>query len=195
MNRINLLPWREELRKKRRYDFFLSLVAALAAAAAVMYGWRLLVGSQIDYQQQRNAFIEAEIRKVDEKLKEIAELDKTKASIIARMQVIQDLQARRPEAVHLLDELVTSMPEGVYLTSMRQSGRVIDLEGRAQSNARVSALMRNSEDSEWLANPQLQIVENKSEDKAAGYSEFKLVVKQRGRDGEDEEGGAEGSQP
>ena len=195
MNRINLLPWREELRKKRRHDFILSLVAALVAAAAVMYGWRLLVGSQIDYQQRRNAFIEAEIKKVDEKLKEIAELDKTKASIIARMQVIQDLQARRPEAVHLLDEMVTSMPEGVYLTAMRQSGRVVDLEGKAQSNARVSALMRNTEDSEWIASPQLQIVENKSEDKAAGFSEFKLVVKQRGRDGDEEGEGAEGAQP
>lgn len=195
MNRINLLPWREELRKKRRHDFILSLVAALVAAAAVMYGWRLLVGSQIDYQQRRNAFIEAEIKKVDEKLKEIAELDKTKASIIARMQVIQDLQARRPEAVHLLDEMVTSMPEGVYLTTMRQSGRVVDLEGKAQSNARVSALMRNTEDSEWIASPQLQIVENKSEDKAAGFSEFKLVVKQRGRDGDEEGEGAEGAQP
>jgi type IV pilus assembly protein PilN len=194
MNHINLLPWRDELRKKRRQNFIVSLVAALVAAAVVMYGWRLLVGSQIDFQQRRNAFIKAEIQKVDKKLKEIAELDKTRASIIARMQVIQDLQARRPEAVHLMDELVTSMPDGVYLTALNQSGRVVDLQGRAQSNARVSALMRNTEDSEWLATPQLQIVENKSKDKAAGFSDFKLVVKQKRRGG-DQEDEAGGSQP
>ena len=194
MNHINLLPWRDELRKKRRQNFLVSLVAALVAAATVMYGWRLLVGSQIDFQQRRNAFIKAEIKKVDKKLKEIAELDKTRASIIARMQVIQDLQARRPEAVHLMDELVTSMPDGVYLTALNQSGRVVDLQGRAQSNARVSALMRNTEDSEWLATPQLQIVENKSKDKAAGFSDFKLVVKQKRRGG-DQEDEAGDSQP
>lgn len=191
MNRINLLPWREELRKKRQRSFLLSLLFALFVAAAVMFGWRLLVQAQIDNQQARNAFLRSEIAKVDEKLREIAALDKTKASILARMQVIQDLQARRPEAVHLMDELVTAMPEGVYLSSMVQSGRVVDLQGRAQSNARVSALMRNSEESEWLDNPQLQIVENKSEDKAAGFSEFRLVVQQK-RVTEDEEGADSG---
>ena len=93
-----------------------------------------------------------------------------------------------------MDELVTSMPDGVYLTALNQSGRVVDLQGRAQSNARVSALMRNTEDSEWLATPQLQIVENKSKDKAAGFSDFKLVVKQKRRGG-DQEDEAGDSQP
>ena len=196
MNRINLLPWREERRRKKRHDFIVSFVAAVIAMTAIMYGWRLLADSQIENQQRRNDFLRAEIRKVDRKLAEIAELDKTRASIIARMQVIQDLQAQRPEAVHLMDELVIAIPEGVYLTSLNQSGRVIDLQGLAQSNARVSALMRNTEDSEWLASPQLQIVENKSTDKAAGFSDFKLAVnqKRRGEDSEEEEE-AEGPQP
>ena len=179
MTRINLLPWREDLRKQRQQRFLFSLVVSLLVAAAVMFGWRLLVTSQIDYQKQRNEFLRAEIRKVDELLKEIEELDRVKARILARMQVIQDLQARRPEAVHLMDELVTAMPEGVHLDAITQSGQKVSLNGRAQSNARVSALMRNAEASPWLENPNLQIVQNKGEDKDATLSEFKLQVQQK----------------
>lgn len=184
MNRINLLPWREELRKARQKNFLMSLLLALLATAAFMYGWRLLVTSQIDHQQARNSYLKSEIQKLDKQLKEIEALDRTKARILARMQVIQDLQARRPEAVHLMDEMVTVMPAGVYLTSLSQAGYRIELQGKAQSNAQVSALMRNTEGSEWLTDPQLQIVENKSEDKAAGESEFRLVVNQRREDEE-----------
>jgi type IV pilus assembly protein PilN len=184
MNRINLLPWREELRKARQKNFLMSLLIALLATAAFMYGWRLLVTSQIDHQQARNSYLKSEIQKLDKQLKEIEALDRTKARILARMQVIQDLQARRPEAVHLMDEMVAVMPAGVYLTSLSQAGYRIELQGKAQSNAQVSALMRNTEGSEWLTAPQLQIVENKSEDKAAGESEFRLVVNQRREDEE-----------
>ena len=179
MTRINLLPWREDLRKQRQQRFLMTMLFSLLVAAAVMFGWRLLVTSQIDYQKQRNEFLRAEIRKVDELLREIAELDKVKARILARMQVIQDLQARRPEAVHLMDELVTTMPEGVHLDSITQTGQNVNLKGRAQSNARVSALMRNTEASPWLANPNLQIVQNKGQDKDATLSEFSLQVQQK----------------
>jgi type IV pilus assembly protein PilN len=179
MTRINLLPWREDLRKQRQQRFLMTMLFSLLVAAAVMFGWRLLVTSQIDYQKQRNEFLRAEIRKVDELLKEIEELDRVKARILARMQVIQDLQARRPEAVHLMDELVTAMPEGVHLDAITQSGQKVSLNGRAQSNARVSALMRNAEASPWLENPNLQIVQNKGEDKDATLSEFKLQVQQK----------------
>lgn len=179
MTRINLLPWREDLRKQRQQRFLMTMLFSLLVAAAVMFGWRLLVTSQIDYQKQRNEFLRAEIRKVDELLKEIEELDKVKARILARMQVIQDLQARRPEAVHLMDELVTTMPEGVHLDSITQTGQNVNLKGRAQSNARVSALMRNTEASPWLANPNLQIVQNKGQDKDATLSEFSLQVQQK----------------
>jgi type IV pilus assembly protein PilN len=179
MTRINLLPWREDLRKQRQQRFLMTMLFSLVVAAAVMFGWRLLVTSQIDYQKQRNEFLRAEIRKVDELLKEIEELDKVKARILARMQVIQDLQARRPEAVHLMDELVTTMPEGVHLDSITQNGQKVSLNGRAQSNARVSALMRNTEASPWLEKPNLQIVQNKGEDKDATLSEFKLQIQQK----------------
>ena len=179
MTRINLLPWREDLRKQRQQRFLMTMLFSLLVAAAVMFGWRLLVTSQIEYQTQRNEFLRAEIRKVDELLKEIEELDKVKARILARMQVIQDLQARRPEAVHLMDELVTTMPEGVHLDSITQNGQKVSLNGRAQSNARVSALMRNTEASPWLEKPNLQIVQNKGEDKDATLSEFKLQIQQK----------------
>ena len=179
MTRINLLPWREDARKQRQKNFLMTLVFSLLAAGAIMLGWRLLVLSQIDYQQQRNDYLRAEIRKVDELLREIAELDKVKARILSRMQVIQDLQARRPEAVHLMDELVTSMPEGVHLDAIQQVGNRVNLKGLAQSNARVSALMRNTEASPWLAQPQLQIVENKGQDKDASPNQFRLAVLQK----------------
>lgn len=179
MTRINLLPWREDLRKQRQQRFLMTMLLSLLVAAAVMFGWRLLVTSQIDYQKQRNEFLRAEIRKVDELLKEIEELDKVKARILARMQVIQDLQARRPEAVHLMDELVTTMPEGVHLDSITQTGQKVNLKGRAQSNARVSALMRNAEASPWLEKPNLQVVQNKGQDKDATLSEFSLQVQQK----------------
>jgi type IV pilus assembly protein PilN len=179
MTRINLLPWREDLRKQRQQRFLMTMLFSLLVAAAIMFGWRLLVTSQIEYQTQRNEFLRAEIRKVDELLKEIEELDKVKARILARMQVIQDLQARRPEAVHLMDELVTTMPEGVHLDSITQNGQKVSLNGRAQSNARVSALMRNTEASPWLEKPNLQIVQNKGEDKDATLSEFKLQIQQK----------------
>lgn len=179
MTRINLLPWREDLRKQRQQRFLMTMLFSLLMAAAVMFGWRLMVTSQIDYQKQRNEFLRAEIRKVDELLKEIEELDRVKARILARMQVIQDLQARRPEAVHLMDELVAAMPEGVHLDAITQAGQKVNLDGRAQSNARVSALMRNTEASPWLESPNLQIVQNKGEDKDATLSEFKLQVQQK----------------
>jgi len=179
MIRINLLPWREEARKKKQRRFMMLLTTAVIGMAALIFGWRMLVDGQIEHQNARNDFLKAEIAKVDEKLKEIEELDKTKASILARMQVIQDLQSNRPEAVHMMDELVFAVPDGVFLTEMAQAGRTIRLNGLAQSNARVSALMRNAEQSEWLGDPQLQIVQNKGEDKAAGMNEFILTVRQK----------------
>ena len=179
MIRINLLPWREEARKKKQRRFMMLLTTAVIGMAALIFGWRMLVDGQIEHQNARNDFLKAEIAKVDEKLKEIEELDKTKASILARMQVIQDLQSNRPEAVHMMDELVFAVPDGVFLTEMAQAGRTIRLNGLAQSNAGVSALMRNGEQSEWLDDSQLQIVQNKGEDKAAGMNEFILTVRQK----------------
>jgi len=185
MIHINLLPWREQQRKVQQQAFIGLLVLAVLVTGLALFGWQSLVKFQIEHQQDRNAYLEAEIKKVDKKLKEIADLDKTKARILARMQVIQDLQAQRPEAVHLMDELVDAMPDGVYLTQVQQAGRTITLLGKAQSNARVSALMRNTENSDWLTNPRLRIVENRAQDKAAGMNDFRLTVAQQRRKADD----------
>ena len=179
MIHINLLPWREQARKAKRQQFLTTLGLSVLAMAIVLFGWRTFVDARVDYQQSRNDFLRSEIAEIEKKLKEIEALDKTKASILARMEVIQNLQAGRPEAVHLMDELVDVVPSGVYLTQMKQSGRLVTLNGQAESNARVSALMRNTEASDWLEQPQLQIVQNKSADKAAGMNDFSLVVKQK----------------
>lgn len=179
MIHINLLPWREQARKAKRQQFLTTLGLSVLAMAIVLFGWRMFVDARVDYQQSRNDFLRSEIAEIEKKLKEIEALDKTKASILARMEVIQNLQAGRPEAVHLMDELVDVVPSGVYLTQMKQSGRLVTLNGQAESNARVSALMRNTEASDWLEQPQLQIVQNKSADKAAGMNDFSLVVKQK----------------
>jgi type IV pilus assembly protein PilN len=129
-------------------------------------------------QETRNQFLETQIRLLDRQIKEIKNLEKTKANLLARMHVIQQLQQSRPEVVHLFDELVKSIPEGVYLTKASQSGRAIVVEGQAQSNARVSAFMRNIEASDWISNPRLLLIEQK-DNKKRGLSRFQLRFDQK----------------
>ena len=117
--------------------------------------------------------------------KEIEDLDRTKQNLLARMNVIQELQSSRPQIVHLFDEMVSMLPDGVYLTSVNQKGSNLTFEGKAQSNARVSSLMRNIDDSEWLSNPKLDVIESK-EKTGTGYSHFKLTASQIVQVGEDE---------
>ena len=161
MARINLLPWREALRKKRQRDFggatLLAVVLTAAACGAVYF----YVDGMIGFQIKRNKFLEQEIAEVDRKIKEIKNLEKTKARLIARMNVIQELQESRPLVVHLLDEVVNTIPEGAYLTKLVQKSSQLTLEGQAQSNARVSAFMRNIHGAEWLNKPMLQVISNK----------------------------------
>lgn len=165
MARINLLPWRAERRKQRQQEFFsmlgvAGLVAVLVSIMIVTY-----YSKQIEGQQARNQYLRDEIVAVDLKLKEIEELDKKKANLLARKQVIEQLQASRSQMVHLFDQLVRTIPEGVRLDSIKQNGQTLTLDGRAQSNARVSSYMRNLEASGWMANPDLSIIEAKGEDK------------------------------
>jgi type IV pilus assembly protein PilN len=165
MARINLLPWRAERRKLRQKEFvgmlgFAALAALLISLMIVMYYSR-----QIEGQQGRNEYLRQQITLVDQQIKEIEELDKKKANLLARKQVIEQLQASRSQMVHLFDELVRTIPEGVRLTSIKQNGQTLTLEGRAQSNARVSSYMRNLEASGWMASPDLSIIETKGGDK------------------------------
>lgn len=159
MPRINLLPWREQLRRERKLAFFVSLGIAAGVAAFVAFAAYLLLGSMIDAQEQRNDRLRSEIKVLDTQIEEINDLEAQKQRFISRMQIIEKLQRSRPEVVHLFDELVKTMPDGTYLTSIKQTGTKIKLEGVAQSSTRVSTLMRNISASQWLRNPELEVVE------------------------------------
>ncbi len=153
--RINLLPHREERRQRGRQHFaVLGGLTALLGAVIVGAGY-LYIAGLISTQDQRNAFLRSEIAKLDKEIAEIKKLKDEIAALLARKQIIETLQADRAQTVHLLDQLVRQMPEGVYLRQLRQRGLAINVQGYAQSNARVSTLMRNIESSPWLSNPQL----------------------------------------
>jgi type IV pilus assembly protein PilN len=187
MARINLLPWRETLRRERQREFGVAVAGGLIVTVLLGFYVHLHVAGMIDYQNSRNAFLKREIAEVDKKIAEIKDLEKTKARLLARMNVIQQLQASRPEIVHLFDELVTTTPEGVFLTKIEQKGDTVTLFGNAQSNARVSAYMRNVEASQWITNPVLQIIENKDKEDS-GFSQFTLTFQQKHNKTDDAEG-------
>jgi type IV pilus assembly protein PilN len=187
MPRINLLPWREAERKRKRQEFYLSLGAALATAALVALLGRWEISASIEHQQQRNQVLTDEISKLDKQIEEINGLDAQKRRLLARMEIIETLQRSRPEIVHIFDELVRVLPEGVYLTSLKQSGGRFEIHGIAQSSTRVSTFMRNIDASEWLSEPALQIVESKDRD-ATGGANFTLFANQRNYGKPDEEG-------
>ena len=155
MPQINLLPWREEQSKRREKEFIITAVIAALMMGGVVLGVHLHYESRVAYQNERNTYVETEIAKLDEKIKEIENLKKERDRLIARTNVIQNLQAGRPEIVHVFDELVTTLPDGVYYTKVAQKGRALNLQGVAQSNARVSSLMRSLDTSTWFENPSL----------------------------------------
>lgn len=177
MAKINLLPWREELRKQRQTDFLASLGVAMLATVLVMFGVRLTYEGLIDNQNQRNTFLQSEISALDKKIKEIKELEKTKSRLIARMEVIQKLQSSRPAVVHMFDQLAKTVPEGVHLIDFSQNANRLLIKGNAQSNARVSAYMRKLEQSPWLKGTNLSIIQAKG-DAAGRVSNFNLTVTQ-----------------
>jgi type IV pilus assembly protein PilN len=187
MPHINLLPWRDELRKRREKEFIITAVIAALMMGGVVLGVHLHYESRIAYQNQRNSFIETEISALDKKIKEIENLKKKRDSLIARTKVIQDLQAGRPEIVHVFDELVITLPDGVYYTKVAQKGRGLSLQGVAQSNARVSSLMRSLNASTWFENPSLvEITANPQKETAVRLSKFSLNVSQANQKKQDE---------
>jgi type IV pilus assembly protein PilN len=171
--RINLLPHREERRKRARQHFaVLAGVSAVIGFAIVGAMW-YVTDKRIENQANRNAFLKGEIAKLDKQIDEIKKLRDEIAALLARKQVIETLQADRAQTVHLLDQLVRQMPEGVYLKSVKQKGLGVNVTGYAQSNARVSTLMRNIESSPWLENPTLVEVKASNVDRKR-LSEFNL---------------------
>ncbi len=160
MIRINLLPHREEAKKARREQFYVLAGLVTALGALIVFAVFTLISSSISEQESGNDFLKKEIALLDKDIEQIKRLKEQTQALLSRKQVIENLQRDRGETVYLLSELVKQVPEGVYLKSLKQNGLTVNIVGYAQSNARVSALMRNLEASPWLENPQL--VESKA---------------------------------
>jgi type IV pilus assembly protein PilN len=175
MPRINLLPWREQERKVRRREFMVALgAAAFIGVVCVLFGKYVLYASWIDSQNAKNGLLRKEIVKLDAQIADIQDLETRKQRLVARMEIIEKLQRKRPEIVHLFDELVKTVPEGIYLTQIKETGKKLEMRGVAQSSTRVSTFMRNIDSSSWMDNPQLQVVET-SKDSPTGGSSFTLT--------------------
>jgi type IV pilus assembly protein PilN len=160
MPRINLLPWREAQRKERKLAFMVALGAAAVCACVVTAAVYLLYTGMIDAQVRRNELLEVQIKVLDRQIEEINDLEQTKRQFIARMDIIEKLQRSRPEIVHVFDQIVKTLPDGVYLTSVTQTGDHLKFTGVAQSSTRVSAFMRNIDSSQWMKNPTLEVIQS-----------------------------------
>lgn len=174
MPSINLLPWRQELRKRREKEFLIGLGAAVLLAGVIAAIAHFSVNSMIESQQRRNALLESEITELDKAIAEIVELRDQKRRMLSRMEVIEKLQRSRPEVVHVFDQVVRTLPDGVYLTSIKQNDRKLEINGVAQSSTRVSALMRNIDASDTLSEPQLKVIQTRR-DNAIG-ADFTLFA-------------------
>ena len=174
MPRINLLPWREQERKVRRREFLVAAGAAVFAAVIFALGGKVVYSSWIDAQNEKNNLLKKEIVKLDAQIADIQDLENRKQRLVARMEIIEKLQRKRPEIVHLFDEIVKTVPEGIYLTAIKQTGNKLEIRGVAQSSTRVSTFMRNIDGSTWMDNPVLQVVES-SRDSPTGGSNFTLT--------------------
>jgi type IV pilus assembly protein PilN len=161
MAHINLLPWRAERRKQREREFFMQLGAAFVAALLVVLLWAFWMGMRIDNQNDRNAYLQGEIKQLDERIAKIKDLEKVRQRLLARKQIIEQLQANRSQMVHLFDELVKTIPASARLTSMKQKGDSMVLYGVAQSNASVAEYMRNLDASPWMGGAELDKTEIK----------------------------------
>ena len=175
MARINLLPWRAERRELRKREFFMQLGIAAGVAVLLVILWGLFMDARISNQNDRNDYLTGEIKQLDAKIAEIKDLQKTKSQLLARKQIIEQLQENRAQMVHLFDELVKTIPDGARLISLKQNGDVLTLDGVAQSNATVADYMRRIEASPWLGSAELIKTENKHNDSRTPY-QFQLVV-------------------
>jgi len=179
MAHINLLPWREELRAKKQREFLFTLVGGGVIACLLVALVHLRLTGVIGAQEQRNQFLEDAIAEVDISIAKIKDLESTKNKLLARMHIIQELQRNRPLSVHLADELVRTLPDGVYLSGVNQKEDKLTMTGVAQSNARVSAYMRNIDASDWLNSPQLDVIKT-TDDEGRRIATFTLRAAQVG---------------
>lgn len=194
---LNLLPWREKAREEKKKQFFTLVGASVAAAAIGVFGAHQLMQFLMDQQSGRNQLLTTEISQLDKQIKEIEQLDATRQALLDRMQIIEDLQSTRPAIVHLFDEMVNALPKGMYLLLLKQEGTKVQLEGKAESYARVSSYMNRLDASPWLSSSNLNIIstDNKGQGKEGEEEvllrDFKLEVTQLLRQGEDDKAAKE----
>jgi len=182
MAHINLLPWREEAREARQKSFIMMLVLSALFAGGILYAGMMFMDDLITKQTSRNSYLQKEISLLDGKIKEIAQLDEKRESLLAKTEVIEDLQGDRIKAVKLLDALAKTMPQGIHLTSIKRSGEQFLLSGKAQANARVSAFMRELDENEVFAKSNLSVVARAQAEKT-----FTLSVTEKKDDDEEDE--------
>ncbi|MBA3581184.1 MAG: PilN domain-containing protein [Gammaproteobacteria bacterium] len=168
--RLNLLPWREELRRQKTTEFSILAGVVIVATLIVAAGAWFQIGLMIDHQKTRNQYLESQINVLQTKLDKIKELETVKNNLLARMNIIQELQRSRPEVVHLFEEIVKTIPDGLWVSKINQQNKKLSIEGLAESNARVSAYMRNLEASTWLKNPVLDVITADKETKVAQFT-------------------------
>lgn len=192
MTRINLLPWREARRKQRQQEFMAMLGAAVLMGALSVVGVHMFFAGQIEYQETRNQYLQEEINRLKRIEEEINQMTETKARLLSRLEIIQNLQRSRPVMVHIFDELVRRLPADIFLASFQTDGDSLTLKGTALSNSVVSLFMRELEQSDWFGEPTLSLIENKTIN-GVRASDFQLTVsrqKQAGEADEEETGAA-----
>lgn len=177
MARINLLPWREELRKKQQQDFVAGIGAGVLGTILILLLLYMYIEGMKEYQNSRNKLIKDEIAVLDKKIAEIKDIEQKKNKLLTKIDVIQKLQESRPEIVHLFEELANSTPEGVYLTKFKQLESTLTMDGKAESNARVSAFMRAIDNSAWLNSPVLGVIKGQGNSNGE-LNDFSLTAKQ-----------------
>ncbi|MCG4452333.1 type 4a pilus biogenesis protein PilN [Pseudomonas sp. SA3-5] len=178
MARINLLPWREQLREERKQRFLVTLAGVVVVAAGTVFLGDQYLSGAIEQQNSRNQFVRKEIAVLDARIKEISELKTRRQQLLERMKIIQDLQGNRPIIGRVFDQLVRTLPDGVYFTSVKMTGKNIAIVGAAESNNRVSNLMRNLDASDWLDAPNLTQVKATTAGALDQANVFQLTVKQ-----------------
>jgi type IV pilus assembly protein PilN len=185
MPRINLLPHREQARKVRRREFMVGAGGAVVLAIIVAGVGKVVYQTWIDAQLEKNNILKKEIVQLDSEIADIQDLEARKQRLVARMDIIEKLQRKRPEIVHQFDELVRTVPDGVYLTGIKQNGKKLEIHGVAQSSTRVSTFMRNIDSSTWMDNPELQVVEAAKDSATGSGSNFTLTAQTVGVNLED----------
>jgi type IV pilus assembly protein PilN len=182
MAKINLLPWRAERRKQREREFYMMLAASAVVAVLVVFGAVTWMNGRIDNQKARNTYLEKQIKSLDEQIEKIKDLEKTRAQLLARKQIIEDLQSNRSQMVHLFDQLAKTIPDGARLNALKQSGETLTLEGVAESSTRVATYMRNLENSPQFRRADLSKIENKEGTTGVDHkmpNVFSLTVRQK----------------